>query len=405
VPRHPAIERLAALWADVKASTDASVLSLARFVGLLYGPIDTSLPIDRALRKALAYRLPAHISWRHALGGVTYLLFIVLVATGVLLSFYYRPSVTEALPSLQHILSDVSFGWLIHGLHVWAANALVLVALTHMGRILVETAYLPPRETNWLIGILLLFTVFGFGATGVLLPWDQWAYWTVTEAFDTLERLPLVGAAAVHMLRADPVVSGATLSRFFALHVILLPWIALGLLILHFTLVRKHGVAPPVAPPPATATATPFTHHLLRSLTVAVVVLAVLITLVALFPRAIGDAADPARPPDVFATGWLLVDVSRGLTHYLGPWGPAALAVLALGLALVPLFDRQPERGLRHRPVVAALGVAFFALFALGWGAGWRLRSVTPRAAQPAMQQEPAAPAPDTAAAESGATR
>ncbi|HEX7121324.1 MAG TPA: hypothetical protein VF178_03060, partial [Gemmatimonadaceae bacterium] len=103
----------AQFWVDLKASTDAGVLGVARFLGLLYGPIDARLPIDQALRKALRYRLAKHVGWRHALGGIAYLLFLLLVVTGVLLAVHYRPSAQEAHPSIQHIVSDVSLGWLI----------------------------------------------------------------------------------------------------------------------------------------------------------------------------------------------------------------------------------------------------------------------------------------------------
>ncbi len=147
----------AQFWADLKASTDAGLLGILRFLGVLYGPIDARLPIDQAFRKALGYRLAPHVGWRHALGGITYLLFIILVVTGVLLSVHYRPSAQEAYPSLQHIVSGVMFGWLIRDLHVWSASLLVLAVLAHMARVFFDAAYKPPRETNWLVGVLLLF--------------------------------------------------------------------------------------------------------------------------------------------------------------------------------------------------------------------------------------------------------
>ncbi|MFQ6047535.1 MAG: cytochrome b N-terminal domain-containing protein, partial [Gemmatimonadales bacterium] len=229
---------LAQTWEDLKESTDASLLGIARFLGLLYGPIDRQLRIDAALRRSLSYRLPPHVGWRHALGGVTYLLLIVLIVTGVLLSLYYRPSAQEAYPSIQHIVSEVSFGWLVRDLHVWSASLIVIAALAHMARVFFEAAYKPPRETNWLVGLLLLVTVLAFGATGYLLPWDQWAYWTVSEALVALERVPLVGGLLVGALAGDEIVSGATLSRYFALHVIVLPWLVFALLIFHYTLLR-----------------------------------------------------------------------------------------------------------------------------------------------------------------------
>lgn len=379
--RGPVRGWLARFRADIKASTDPALLGVLRFLGLLYGPIDRRLPIDQALRRALRRRLPSYVGWRHALGGVTYLLFIVLVVTGVLLAVYYRPSAQEAHPSIQHIISDVSFGWLIRDLHVWSANLIVLALLAHMARVFFAAAYKPPRETSWFVGLLLLFVVLSFGATGYLLPWDQWAYWTVTIVLDTVEGLPVLGATVVRALKGDVVVSGGTLSRFFALHVIILPWAAFALLVFHFMVVRRHGIAPPVNQEERgkNGGGIPFfPHHLLRSFIVSVLVLAVLISLAALYPRPVGDPANSFQPPDQLVSTWIVVDVSLALIRNFGSWGIALFAALGLVLALLPLFDRRPERRLRRRPVAASLGIVFFVGFLLAWIVGRQIRSLPP---------------------------
>jgi quinol-cytochrome oxidoreductase complex cytochrome b subunit len=379
----------AQFWADLKASTDAGLLGILRFLGLLYGPIDARLPIDQAFRKALGYRLAPHVGWRHALGGITYLLFIILVVTGVLLSVHYRPSAQEAYPSLQHIVSNVTLGWLIRDLHVWSASLLVLAVLAHMARVFFDGAYKPPRETNWLVGVLLLFLVVAFGASGYLLPWDQWAYWTVTEALNALAAVPLVGGPVVAVLRGDPIVSGATLSRFFAMHVIVLPWITLALVAFHFTMVRRHGVAPPKSAPANPGSGRLFfPSHLLRSFMVAVLTCAIVISAAALWPRPVADPANPAKLPEAVRSTWVVVDVSRALTHYLGAWGFVGFTLVALGLAFVPLFDRGPERDLKRRPAVATLGLLFFVGFVAAWIAGRQLRSAPPPEALRAATEE-----------------
>ena len=342
---------------DLKASTDASLLGLLRFLGLLYGPIDTSLPIDQAFRKALRNRVSRMPAGGRRSAGITYLLFLILVVTGVLLSFYYRPSAEEAYQSMQHIVSGVRFGWLMRDLHVWGANLVVLAALAHMARVFFGSAYKPPRETNWLLGVLLLFMIFAFGATGYLLPWDQGAYWTASNGLGMVSRIPLLGGSAAEILRGDPIVSGATLSRFFALHVIVLPWIALGLLVLHFTLVRKHGVAPPpgAAPdlPGAIREGPPFYPHIaLRSMTAGVLVVAIIITCAVLFPRETGAPANPCGTPGVPA-----VHLDRRgrlpgadpLPRFLG-----ARAVRAAGLRPDPAAPVRPHA--RTGPAPAARG-------------------------------------------------
>ena len=380
--RRAAAQWAAQFWSDLKTSTDAGLLSVARFLGLLYGPIDARLPINEALKKALSYRLAPHITWRHALGGISYLLFILLVLTGVLLSVHYRPSVQEAYPSIQHIVSEVTLGWLMRDLHVWAANLVVLVMLAHMARVFFDAAYKPPRETSWLVGVGLLVIVLAFGATGTLLPWDQWAYWTVSEALNGVAAVPIVGGLSVGLLRGDPIVSGATLSRFFAIHVIVLPWFAFALLTFHFTVVRRHGIAPPKS---AASTAQGggrpfFPNHLLRSVSVAAVVCALMISLAAFWPRPVGEPANPALAPGTVVSTWVVVDVSRALTYYLGAWGFVGFTLLGISLALVPLFDRSPERDLRRRPVVAALGLVFFSGFLILWLVGSQLRTRPPGA-------------------------
>lgn len=371
------------LWADIKASTDAGLLAVPRFFGLLYGPIDTTLPINEALDRSLRRRLPAFVGWRHSLGGISFFLFIVLVVTGVLLSVHYRPSVQEAYPSIQHIVSDITFGWLVRDVHRWAATLLVVVILAHMARVFSEAAYLPPRETNWLVGVALLFLVMGFGSTGYLLPWDQWSYWTVSEALATFENVPIIGGFAVAVMRGDPIVSGATLSRFFAAHVIVLPWVALGLLAFHFALIRRHGVAPPENPTPRqSGPGQPFyPNQLLRSFMVVALTTAVLITLAVLAPRPIGEVANPAVPPERLRSTWVVVDVSRALTHYLGAWGFTLFALLGIGLAMVPLLHRTPIRSLRGRPRAAGVGLLFIAVFLVAWAVGSRLETVPPPAA------------------------
>ncbi len=382
------------VWSDIRASTDSSLLGVARFVGLLYGPIDRSLRIDEALRKALKYRLASHVGWRHMFGGITYLLFMILVVTGVLLAFYYRPSVAEAYPSIQHLTSEISFGWLIRDLHVWSANLIVIAVLAHMGRVFFSAAYKPPRETGWLIGLMLLFVVLAFGATGYLLPWDQWAYWTVTEVLDAASATVILGGVFTEAIMGDVIVSGATLSRFFAVHVIILPWIAFALLGYHFTLVRRRGVAPPVEVEEKEDTwrasaawsakdleelrlGVPFfPNHLLRMFVVSMLVLAVAVSLAALFPRPLADVADPYTPPSELVSTWVPVDVSLALIRYLGPWGLAAFTLLGLSLAFIPLFDRKPERRIRHRPVAAAVGITFFLVFIVAWIVGRQVRTV-----------------------------
>jgi quinol-cytochrome oxidoreductase complex cytochrome b subunit len=402
-PRHGRGGWFRELWADLRESTDANLLGVPRFLGLLYGPIDPRLRIDEALRKALARRLPAHVTWRHAFGGLVYLLFMVLVVTGVLLAVYYRPSADEAYASVQHIATGIPLGWLVRDLHVWSASLIVLLGLIHMGRVFLDRAYGSPRETNWLAGVLLLFVILAFGATGYLLPWDQWAYWTVTELLAAVRAVPVLGPLTANLLTGDVAVSGATLSRYFALHVIVLPWVAFWLLALHFALVRKHGIAPPATGAAPTGEGVRFfPQHLLRSFTAAVLALAATATLAILFPRTIGPPANPYEVPDAIVLTWVPVSVSLALVRYLGTWGLAAFTLLGASLALVPVFEREASPPLRRRPLAAALAATFVAGFLAAWAAGQRIDTPSPDlepvlgAPSSAASGAPATPAPRT---------
>jgi quinol-cytochrome oxidoreductase complex cytochrome b subunit len=354
---------------DVKESADPGLLAGLRIFGLLYGRIDRRLPIDAALRKAWGKRLPANVGWQHAFGGIAYFLFMILVVSGVLLTFYYRPSVDEAYPSIQFIVSEAPFGWLIRDMHVWAANLIILALLAHMARILFAGAYKPPRETSWFVGVALLAVVFVFGITGYLLPWDQWAYWATTEFTAGVESIPLIGGMFAMFMRGDRIVSSATLSRFFALHVVVLPWLAFGLISLHYVIIRGHGVAGSENLPPDQG--TPFyPNHLMRILVVSVFLIAVVGSLAALFPRPVGDPATPFYAPDELISTWILVDVTQAILAFVGPIGLVIAIILAGITVLIPLFDRKPETDLRKRPFVAILGIILFGGFILAWVIG-----------------------------------
>jgi len=366
-------------WADVKASTDSGLLGVGRWLGLLYGPIDRKAPIDEALQTSLQRRLPAHIGWKHALGSITYLLFIILVVTGVLLSFYYRPSVEQAYPSIQHIVSNVTFGWLIRDVHVWTASLIVVVILLHLARVFIDVAYKPPRETNWLAGMLLLLVVIAFGATGYLLPWDQWAYWTTVEVMVTYQELPVFGHLINRLLLGDVVASGATLSRYFALHVIVLPWLAFALLAFHFSLMRRHGIAPPKEGLAEGVQGRVFyPDHLLRSFATAAIVVASVLTVAVLFPRPVANVANPYAVPADLVVTWAPVSIGLAVVRHIGPWGVVGFASFAVALVVLPLFDRGPERHIRRKPIVMALGLAFFVAMAWAWIAGRRIHTVLP---------------------------
>jgi quinol-cytochrome oxidoreductase complex cytochrome b subunit len=365
-PGSPGSGRRKGLLSWLAEATDARILVIPRLLGLIYGDIDDRLSLREAWRAAMRRRLPANVGWKHAFGGATYFLCMILVVTGVMLAFFYRPSTVEAYPSLQYLETEVPFGWLVRHAHFWSAGLVVLAALIHLFRVLYTGTYRAPRQTTWLMGVLLLLTLLAFVTSGYLLPWDQWAYWTTTMGLEDLERFPLVGGLMARVFRVDEFVSGATLSRFYATHVILLPWVLLLLLSLHFQLVRKHGVAldEGVASGEAKEAAEGepfFPNHMLRQLVAVFVTLGAVVTLSAFWPRPFGGQADPFVPaadlPALGLPGAILLGAHR-LPMGLGLVG---LPLLLLMLVVLPLVERSGEGPFYRRP----LAMGAFALLLL----------------------------------------
>ncbi|MGW8281731.1 MAG: cytochrome b N-terminal domain-containing protein, partial [Gemmatimonadota bacterium] len=255
------------------------------------------------------------------------------------------------------------------------ASLIVVALLAHMARILFDGAYRTPRETSWFVGLALFAVIIVFGVTGSLLPWDQWAYWITAEFTSGIERIPIVGGMLAMFTRGDRIVSSATLSRFFALHVIVLPWLAFGLISLHFVIVRGQGIAGSENAPAGEGKPF-FPNQLLRIIVVSVFLLAIVGSLAALFPRPVGDPANPFFPPDRLVSTWILVDVTVAVLRFAGPVGLLLALLLVTAVALVPLFQRKPETDLRSRRIVATLGVVLFGGFLLAWVIGHQIGAV-----------------------------
>src|SRR4051812_34753230 len=170
---------------------------------------------------------------------------MVQVGTGMLLLLYYRPTANEAFESVQYIVTQVRFGWLVRSIHSWSANLMVLTALLHMFSVLFLGAYRKPRELTWVSGMVILFLVMGFGFSGYLLPWNTLAYFATKVGTDMVKQLPVIGKPIMIFLRGGEEVSGATLTRFFGFHVALLPGITTLLIALHLALIQRQGMSVP----------------------------------------------------------------------------------------------------------------------------------------------------------------
>ncbi|MBN1668329.1 MAG: cytochrome b N-terminal domain-containing protein [Anaerolineales bacterium] len=209
--------------------------------------VDQRYEISEPLGKVLSKPVPNwQRRWWYCLGGLTAFAFIIQGITGVMLAFYYKPTPDAAYASIQFIENEVYFGAGIRMIHHWSANFMIVLCVAHMLRVFIMGAFKPPRELNWVSGILLFTLTLGFGFTGYLLPWDQRAFWATTVGTEIAGGIPAIGDLALVLLRVGWDISDLTLSRFYGLHVIILPVFTLLFMGMHFLMVRKQGIMKPL---------------------------------------------------------------------------------------------------------------------------------------------------------------
>jgi len=183
------------------------------------------------------------VNWWYTLGSATLFVAVMQGITGILLTIYYVPSPDQAFDSVLYITTQVPAGWLIRGIHHWGASLLVVLSVLHMVRVIIYGAYKYPREVTWFTGVGLLIVVIGFGFTGYLLPWDQKAFWATTVGTRIAEVTPLIGDTLLRIMRGGQELTAVTLTRFYGVHVWVLPAMLIGLLAFHLYLIVKIGIS------------------------------------------------------------------------------------------------------------------------------------------------------------------
>lgn len=320
----------------------------------VYDWLDARLALTpyKAMAEQKTVPMHRHAFWYY-LGGIVLMFLLVQVATGALLMVYYVPEIGSAHNSILTINSRVDFGWFIRSLHTWGANLMILALFFHMFSTYLMKAYRPPREITWWSGLVLMGVSFGFGFTGYLLPWDQMAYFATKIGLDIAAAVPLAGDAIADLLRGGPTISQATLSRFFTLHVMVLPLMLLPILGIHLLLVQIHGMSKPEGLqniPKNSRTEEPFfPTFLLKDLMGWMAVLNLLAILVALFPWGIGAEAQPFKPaPAGIKPEWyflFLFQFFKVLPGHIGPmegeqFGMVLFALVLVSLVAIPFWDR-----------------------------------------------------------------
>ena len=345
--------------------------------------VDERLDLTEVRHFVAEKGVPVHAQkiWYY-LGGMTLFLFAVQVFTGILLLLYYRPSAADAYESVQFIVTQVQFGWLIRNVHSWSANLLIGLAFAHFFSVFFLKSYRKPRELTWVSGMLLLFLMLGFGFSGYLLPWNELSFFATKVGTGIAGAVPLIGHFSLRLLRGGDDVTGATLSRFYGLHVAILPAIATALVALHLLLVQRQGMS---VPPGVEKTLKPgerlpqmpfFPNYILRDVLAWYAVIAVLAALAAFYPWELGTKADPfAVVPAGIRPEWYFLAMFHTLklvpSHVLGIEGER-LGVVVFGLAalllvLVPFLDRRASRGESSRlfTLLAAGGLIYLVTFTI----------------------------------------
>jgi cytochrome b6 len=329
--------------------------------------LDERLSIGTLAAIARKKEVPVH---RHSIwyyfGGMTLFLFTVQVATGILLLLYYRPSAENAFESVQFIITEVKFGWLIRSIHSWSANLMIATLFIHMFSVFFLRAYYPPREITWISGVFLLFIVICFGFSGYLLPWNKLAFFATKVGTEIAGVVPVIGRPILRFLRGGDDVTGATLTRFFGFHVAVLPATATVFIAIHVLLVQMHGMSVPpklLGQPVKKMKFVP--NFLLRDLIGWILAIGVLAALAALFPWELGEKADAFAPaPEGIKPEWYFLFMFQTLKLIPGKvlgfdgevLGIMAFNIVALVLFIVPFVDRSPENR-RRKLILNALGV------------------------------------------------
>jgi ubiquinol-cytochrome c reductase cytochrome b subunit len=205
--------------------------------------LDARLQLGKPIRETMDHPIPRETaSWFYVFGSAAITVFALQVVTGILLALIYSPSASEAWSSLQILNQQVTLGWFIRALHGWGSNFMLAIVLIHMVQVFLFGAYKFPRELTWILGIFLLLMTLGMAFTGQVLRFDQDAYWGLGIGASIASRVPIIGPAVVKLMLGGPIIAGATLSRFFALHVFVIPGLLMLFVGLHVLLVLKLGI-------------------------------------------------------------------------------------------------------------------------------------------------------------------
>jgi cytochrome b6 len=329
--------------------------------------LDERLSLSTIAHTAQKKEVPLHRQsiWYY-FGGMTLFLFVVQVVTGILLLLYYRPSAENAFESVQFIMTEVKFGWLIRSIHSWSANLMILTLFIHMFSVYFMRAYNRPRELTWVTGVVLLFLSVGFGFSGYLLPWNEVSFFATKVGTDIAGDIPVVGRTMLRFLRGGDEVTGATLTRFFGFHVAVLPALATVFIGGHVLLVQLHGMHVPGRYANSYRRMKFFPNFIMRDLIGWILAIGVLAALAAIFPWELGVKADAFAPaPAGIKPEWYFLFMFQTLKYIPAKvlsFDGEVIGILFFTLAgaallVIPFVNPSAEQFPRRRKIFNVIGI------------------------------------------------
>lgn len=336
---------------------------------------DERIPLTTIIRQGLDEEIPGGARFAYTRGSATMTAFVIQMITGVWQLFYYVPTVDHAYDSLNYLRTEVPFGWLIHGLHYWGANAIIVLVGLHIARVFLYGAYKPPRELTWLAGVTLLLVTAALVFTGAPLPWDERGYWAAVVGTSIAGTVPLVGDVVKRLLRGGDLMGQLALSRMFVLHVAILPAVLLAFLAIHLAAFRRFGSVGPWDEAKRQRNGLFWPDQVLKDAIVATFLLVFLIALCAYAPPPFAGPADPLDTSYMPKPEWNFLFLYEALKLFPGrlePLGTVGVPLIGiLVLVTVPFLGRSPERNPIRRPFPMAGGAiwvgAVIALTIIGF--------------------------------------
>ncbi len=337
--------------------------------------LDERLHVSEIMDAAFEHPVPKSSNFLDYLGFATLFVFINQVLTGIMLATVYIPSAAEAYSSIKLLQSDALGGY-IRSLHSWGANFMVVLIVLHLLRVFYEAAYKKPRELTWIMGGVLLIATLGLAFTGYLLPWDQEGYWATTVGTAMPGYIPVIGDFLVQLMRNGTEVTGATLTRFYSVHMLVLPLLILLAFLPHFFFVLRQGMSATdelaeakLRGEDVDTRSIPFWPNVaFRMITLVFLVAIALWVAAGVLPKGLGDPADPLNKEHFIPTpAWYFFGLYQLLKYFPGSLDVVALVVIPIVFVVVifalPWIDRNPSRAPSKRPV--ALSIAGVLLVGL----------------------------------------